>query len=303
MKTLDILFSADVGKDLIFKGGTSLSKAYGVIHRFSEDIDITVNINRLLPDKTADSEFPPTKSQAKKWKKRIDEDELPRLIDSEITPQLMASFPGDVVVTREGTIVYIDYTALAVGRETRSSGAQPYIRTVVKIDFGGASSGEPNHETEISSDVAGMADVGGIELPRARVRVMNIQRTFWEKATLAHVACVKGRNNWKSFARHWHDLVQIYKSEYWSDCLNDLEAAKLVAVVKKHFYPESPVDYEEIVLRGIQIVPDGNNFESLRLDYHNMIESGMLERTVESFDELMAKCDEIANVLNSRNLD
>ncbi len=48
--TLETLYSSKLGEHLVFKGGTSLSKAYGAIRRFSEDIDLTYDIRALAPD-------------------------------------------------------------------------------------------------------------------------------------------------------------------------------------------------------------------------------------------------------------
>ena len=73
VQTLDVLFSVAIGQHLVFKGGTSLSKAYGVIHRFSEDIDVTVDIRQLLPEETSSSVFPPSRNQAGKWRDRIED--------------------------------------------------------------------------------------------------------------------------------------------------------------------------------------------------------------------------------------
>lgn len=303
VQTLDVLFSIAIGQHLVFKGGTSLSKAYGVIHRFSEDIDVTVDIRQLLPDETSSSVFPPSRKQAGRWRDRIEKIKLPELIANEISPQLEARLPRGVALECSGTNVMVDYSDIGIDRQSRSSALSVYVEPVVRIEFGGASTGEPSHEVGIACDASNSEAASEIEFPHANVRVMDVQRTFWEKATLAHVACVKGRNDWGRYARHWYDLVRIYKSEYWDECLRDVETARLVARVKKHFYRESGVDYEDAVAGNIRIVPDGENLASLNADYGDMVESGMFDREVEPFDELMVKCDEIANALNSRNLD
>lgn len=56
VQILKILFEAPFGKDLVFKGGTSLSKVYNAIRRFSEDLDITYDIRAFAPDIVGDSE-------------------------------------------------------------------------------------------------------------------------------------------------------------------------------------------------------------------------------------------------------
>ena len=76
VQTLDVLFDAPFGTDIVFKGGTSLSKGYSVIRRFSEDFDITYDIRAFAPDLAADAgeeTLPPTRSQEKRWSMAIRE--------------------------------------------------------------------------------------------------------------------------------------------------------------------------------------------------------------------------------------
>ena len=72
---LQTLFDAPMGAPLVFKGGTSLSKAYGAIHRFSEDVDLTYDIRALIPDLAGDSPhpLPANPSQEKRWTRVIRE--------------------------------------------------------------------------------------------------------------------------------------------------------------------------------------------------------------------------------------
>lgn len=71
--TLHQLFTGPYAKHLVFKGGTSLSKAYGIIQRFSEDVDLTYDIRAIAADLVGDSDtpLPETKSQERKWSKAI----------------------------------------------------------------------------------------------------------------------------------------------------------------------------------------------------------------------------------------
>ena len=309
VQVLNILFSSEFAEHLVFKGGTSLSKVYKVIQRFSEDVDVTVDINKLIPDKTVESEFPPTGSQAKKWKERIETVELPSFINDEMNPQIVANLPDGIELTTDednGGTVYVDYSALAVASESRSLRSRSYIDTRVKIELGGASSGKPNHWADIECDTTYLEKTGGIELPRAKVRVMDIQRTFWEKATLAHIASVKGQNKWTGYARHWHDLVKIYESKFWDLCLSDMATAQLVAQVKQHFYSYKlngvEISYADAINGNIRIVPAGESLVLLQGDYNDMLKEDMFEKDPEPFDQLISKCGEIEKSLNGRKL-
>src|SRR5665213_3580811 len=86
------LFAGPYAEHLVFKGGTSLSKAYGVIRRFSEDVDLTYDIRAIAPDLigNADAPLPETKSQETTWSKAIRE-RLADLVSGTLAPQLAAA--------------------------------------------------------------------------------------------------------------------------------------------------------------------------------------------------------------------
>lgn len=88
---LSVLFESPLSNVLTFKGGTSLSKAYQVIDRFSEDIDLTYNIRKLLEDFVKNSEdLPLTTSQANKWT-TIVRNRLPIWITEYVMPLIQSS--------------------------------------------------------------------------------------------------------------------------------------------------------------------------------------------------------------------
>ncbi len=84
---LDALFSSPLGEHLVFKGGTSLSKAYGVIRRFSEDVDLTYDIRALAPDlvgETGDA-LPATRGEERRWTKAVGQ-RLPQWVKDHVLP-------------------------------------------------------------------------------------------------------------------------------------------------------------------------------------------------------------------------
>src|SRR6056297_1328166 len=65
---LGVLFQSSFADSLVFKGGTSLSKVFGAINRFSEDIDLSVSTEFLgLPEPGK------SRNQANKWMKRAED--------------------------------------------------------------------------------------------------------------------------------------------------------------------------------------------------------------------------------------
>ena len=93
--TLRALFESPLSADLTFKGGTSLSKAYKIIDRFSEDIDLTYDIRKLIPDLIGDGgDLPASRSQAGKWTKAV-RHRLPEWIKANVRPVIEASLARD----------------------------------------------------------------------------------------------------------------------------------------------------------------------------------------------------------------
>ena len=87
--SLNALFDSTLGESLVFKGGTSLSKVYKAIDRFSEDVDVTYDIRKIIPDLIVDPDkpYPPNRSQAKKWTEAV-QDRLAGWIRDEVVPLL-----------------------------------------------------------------------------------------------------------------------------------------------------------------------------------------------------------------------
>lgn len=86
--TLEGLFASPLGEHLVFKGGTSLSKGYDILKRFSEDIDLTYDVRKLIPELAKDDPpIPATNSQADKWTKAV-RDKLATWVRNEALPVL-----------------------------------------------------------------------------------------------------------------------------------------------------------------------------------------------------------------------
>jgi len=184
--TLGALFKSPLAADLTFKGGTSLSKVYKIIDRFSEDIDLTYDIRKLIADLTGGEEFlPANRSQASKWTKAV-RDRLPGWIATQVQPLLEAALEREQLAATleiggpEHDKLQLRYPAIKQG-----SG---YVSPFVTLEFGGRSTGEPHQVLPVTCDMAGHVD--GVTFPVASPQVMSVARTFWEKATATHVYCV-----------------------------------------------------------------------------------------------------------------
>lgn len=295
---LQTLYGTALGDHLVFKGGTSLSKAYNAIRRFSEDVDLTYDIRTLAHDLVGENEeaLPKTKSEEKRWSSEVRK-RLPVWVSETVSPLIVdaisaQSLPATVRV--EADKLFIDYEAV--------SGGSGYVAPSVMLEFGARSTGEPASVRDISCDAAGLVD--GIEFPTARPRVMHAERTFWEKATAIHVFCLQERLRGERFSRHWHDIVRLDDIGIADSAIADRELAKSVARHKSMFFAEkaadkTPIDYEEAVGGRLQLTPSGAGRAELEQDYARMLEDGLLLDEAETFDELLSRCAKIQDKANA----
>ncbi|MEA1053459.1 nucleotidyl transferase AbiEii/AbiGii toxin family protein [Lamprobacter modestohalophilus] len=290
---LETLFRSPLGEHLVFKGGTSLSKAYQAIRRFSEDIDLTYDIRAIAPDLVADSAdaLPATRSQEKKWSREI-RSRLPTWVAEVVMTVIESRLHAeglDATARADDDTLYIEYPSLAAGTG--------YIRPAVMLEFGARSTGEPWETRSITCDAS--AHLPELEFPTAHPRVMRVERTFWEKATAIHVYCLQGRfRSAERFARHWHDIARLGETGHASRALADTAIADAVARHKRLFFPEKdangqPIDYAAAVTGALCLVPHGEARERLADDYRRMVEDGLLLDEAEPFEVLLARCGEI----------
>lgn len=290
------LFSNCAGDHLTFKGGTSLSKVHRLIDRFSEDIDLTYDIRQILPQ--AESETPPNASQARKWSNAARE-ALPGWITQTVMPLLNSALAEENIeaqLIQDKDKVYLHYP-------TRTQ-THNYVEPRVMLEFGARSTGEPHARHSITCDMAMAEGLEGLAFPVANPIVMDVARTFWEKATAAHVYCVQQRLRGERFARHWHDLIAIAQNQSFSNVTDRRDIAECVAEHKSWFFAEraadgNHVDYRHAVNGNLRLVPTGDALTSLADDYEQMLAGGMFEITPLPFGKLMAACADLEARMNA----
>jgi len=294
------LFDGPFAEHLVFKGGTSLSKAYGVIRRFSEDVDLTYDIRAIAKDLVGDTNvpLPVSKSQEKKWSKEI-RTRLAQWIESEIAPRLQQDLQLQGLSATARAVddkVFIDYVPLIVGTG--------YIAPAVMLEFGARSTGEPSELRNILCDAA--AHLPTVEFPTATPQVMRAERTFWEKATAIHVFCAQGAfRGGDRFARHWHDVARLDAAGLADAAIADTALAKAVADHKSIFFAEKTsagdlIDYHATVSGKLQLVPEGAALATLAADYRHMVDDGLFLDDAEPFETLLDQCRLIQQRANAK---
>lgn len=297
--TLSAIYESSLAEKLTFKGGTSLSKVYKIIDRFSEDIDLTYDIREVVPDLLRDGNpIPASASQAKKITDRV-RDRLPRWIEHEVRPILLSALQRDgleanlSLASDEKEKLILLYEPIKFGTG--------YAASTIQLEFGARATGEPHQRHAVACDMA--PAIHGIEFPTARPLVMAAERTFWEKATAAHVYCRQGRLRSERYSRHWYDLAAMANSGHAQAAIDDLALARSVAKHKSMFFAEkdaerNPIDYEAAVGTEIQLIPEGGALNVLEKDYTAMLEDGLLATHQPSFADIISTCAELESLIN-----
>ena len=294
---LSVLFTSPLASFLTFKGGTSLSKAYAAINRFSEDIDLTCDIRTLLAELINNPEgLPPTASQASKWTKAVRE-RLPQWLSGEVVPLLHGGLPEklpeEAIQLFTPDSIIINYAPLREGTG--------YLAPKIRLEFGARSTGEPFEMLPVYCDLANI--IKEIQFPEAMPRVFKMDRTFWEKATAIHVFCKQGKMRGTRFSRHWYDLVQLAKLPRMQHSLLDREGLSQVVRHKSLFFVEKNIsgeriDYNDCLNGKLQLSPSGVTLEILHKDYNHMIQDGLLLDNAMDFDFILQQCRALEKSIN-----
>ena len=301
---LEVLFDMPKAHPMAFKGGTSLSKVYGIIDRFSEDVDITLSYSHFedvdYPDYP--KQFDPFAGGTSKNQRRRYSDRLKGYVknyaDGTVVPYLenelakLSTADSHVVTTDDsGEKIWISYPSAV--EET-----DEYLKANVLVELGGRNVIDPNEVHCITPYVADVTE--GVSYPSCDVTVLSPKRTFWEKATLIHVECNRDKlkANPERLSRHWYDLVMLFRHESGQFAVNDRLLFEDVVNHKKVFFDSSTANYGMCLENALKLLPEGELLDGLRNDYDAMTGSGMMYQETLSFDEIIDAIKQIEHDIN-----
>lgn len=288
---------------MAFKGGTSLSRVYNIIARYSEDIDITVDFENFLPNVDITSII---RSQIKKISKKL----IGHLVDylqGTVRPYLQHFLVVEGLA--ENFELVFDETAHAI-KFYYPSVLEPaaYLRDHVLIEFGVRNSTEPSRLFEMYPLLKTKAVEEELAINPAIIEVLSPIRTFWEKIILIHVQCHRGKifSSPDRLSRHWYDLVMLMKADLALFSNESLEILRRVISYEKAFYYSSYAHYEDCLNGNVVLVPSKKYCEALEADYMAMIEAGMFFKDPPGFsvilDQLITLQKEVCNFIHAASL-
>ncbi|MDC9614978.1 nucleotidyl transferase AbiEii/AbiGii toxin family protein [Xenorhabdus khoisanae] len=292
---LKTLFSLPEAPPMAFKGGTSLSKVFNVINRFSEDIDITLDYRHFVNDFDPFSENH-SKNKLKKLSEHLKQQVhayANEIVISHIKSELNnlpSSESHAIRIDESGEKIWVSYPSV-------TEEADGYLKSEVLIELGGRNIIDPNELHTVKPYVTEL--VPELEFPIGQVVVLSPERTFWEKATLIHVECRRGlRESASRLSRHWYDLVMLARHEIGSRAMADRRLLEDVIRHKALFFNASYAGYEECLAGRLLLLPNNEILPVLKADYRNMVSAEMIYGTPPSFDELVEAIKQIEYGIN-----
>lgn len=305
--TLNRIFSnPTLAPHIIFKGGTSLSKCYGIIERFSEDIDLTLSKSYIGITGDNDPITAPTSSQ--RGKRLVD---LTSAVTAKISTDVMPNLVEDFKVNlspyfRESewqiTIDETDaQTLLFHYPSCFAKKSDDYIQSAVKLELGARGDNSPCDIRAITPYLQDYMPELFDNSPQINVTALTAKRTFWEKITLLHAEYhrdpqkpLPGR-----LFRHYYDIVMLDQHSITDDALQNTELLNDVLRNKITYFPSKWANYESAIIGSLRLYPNEHFLDSLRDDSKQM--GAMFFGNIPDFDFIMSNIQRIEKKINDHD--
>ena len=290
---LDKIFTnKDLSKGIVFKGGTTLSKVFNVIERFSEDIDLIIDWKEL------NTESPHKERSNKKQSKFIAElREAARIyIEKQFFPALNSLIGStcEVSINRNKPLdIDIRYpVSFPV-----SSKENKYNRYEILLETGPIAESEPYDSFTITS-YAAEEFPDKFNKSKIQVQSLKAERTFWEKATILHVEAHRSKDKVvpERYSRHYYDMMLLANSEIKNRAFADISLLERVVRFKNKFYHSAWANYQTAVIGSFKLVPPEHVRVSLKKDYDDM--KIMIFGKTPTFDEIMDSVEILETEIN-----
>lgn len=280
--TLDYLFHhSPWASHLAFKGSTSLSKSFGLILRFSEDIDLILDW-RLLESSQKDPWAERSKNQQDKLNKALNA-ETEVFLREQFIPKLSGDFR--TLLADDFTLEIDPHESQTVNFTYPKLFSESSILPMVRLEIGALAAWTPTVQSTITS-YAAQQYVRVFQKPSTSVLTVMPERTFWEKVTILHKEAFRTNGSFPArYSRHYYDLFCMDKSPVKASAYADLDLLARVVQFKERFYPAGNAHYDLARPGTMRLLPPEDCLPTLREDYAHM--QNMLFGEKPSFEEVM----------------
>ena len=293
---LDYLFHRSEWKEaLAFKGGTSLSKAFHIIKRFSEDIDLILDW-RILRYGAKEPWKERSRTQQDKFNKKMVQATAEFLSDV-FVPAVSAGIRGELGEEVTIEIDPFDSDHCTVNVYYPHIFEEEYIRPEIRLEIGPIAEWTPSHQRNIQSfSVECYPSV--FQRPSTDILTVDVERTFWEKATILHkVACSKDSKIARRYSRHYYDMYLLAGSEVKDRALARMDLLNQDVLFKQKFYYTKKASYDTALPGSLKLIPQKEIIEALKMDYNHM--KNMFYEQAPEFDEIIEFIRDLEKEINS----
>ena len=295
VQTLTLIQKLEAAPHIVFKGGTSLSKAWNIIKRFSEDIDLALDKQFLGIEECI------TVKQVKKLRSVTR-----KYIYKSIIPELQEKFNNagfaDVKVRLyEDEGENLEPVQILVKYETCTP-ASSYTKPEVKIEIGSRSLREPFTNREFSSLVGEHYSGKPFADTPISVPCVNPERTFLEKLFLLHEEFQKLEDEIRvdRLSRHLYDIEKLMRTKFADIALANKELYNEIIEHRSVYTKISNIDYRGHQPKSLNPVPPDAVIDRWEKDYQQMQEEMIFEDSL-PFEQLLEQIKKLKHRIN--NLD
>ncbi len=281
------------GNFLQFKGGTSLSKAWGLINRFSEDIDLAISRTFFgLPEETKKQ-----RTEIRRKTFHYIEDTLIDELNEFLISNGITDYEIKLVTENSSEMI----TTVEVKYKSILTTEIDYILPVVKIEFSAMSLDEPYLKQEIATLINSQYPEIDNEI-KCMFKSVLPERTFLEKIFLLHEEYQKDNPRTERMSRHLYDLEKIMDSPYSELALQNTELYKTIIKHRQKFSSIQNMDYRTHYPDTIQICPPVKLRNDWKKDYENLRESFIYDKSKKTFEELITRISELTDIIRKINI-
>ena len=282
-----VFANTELARILKFKGGTSLSKVFGLIGRFSEDIDLILDWREVVQEN-------PLAERSKNKQNTFNEAtnaEAIHYIDTVLLPQVKECL-GDLCTC---SIDSVNPHAINIRYPAAFSDA--YLRPEILLEIGPLASWLPS-DVFVIQPYAAQHFPHVFEKTSCNVPTILAERTFWEKATILHQEAHRAEDKPMPirYSRHYYDLARLALSDVKHNALADLEMLAAVVAFKQRFYTSAWAQYQLAKPPSLKLIPPAARVGEIAMDYQAM-QIMIFDKRL-SFDEVMHTLVELEKEIN-----
>ncbi|HLO52413.1 MAG TPA: nucleotidyl transferase AbiEii/AbiGii toxin family protein [Kamptonema sp.] len=299
---LDILYNG-LNEDhprLLFKGGTSLSKGYNLIDRFSEDVDFTVFREDIGFDESKDPAAPGISGNERKRRsdriiQATSEYICHRLREDLETIALTVVSECSVIEDQDKSTLLFHYPSLF------AEGSDAYIQPRVKLEGGGRSALDPHEKLVIQPLINDTLTDWDFSVPN--IITIKPERTFWDKVMILHGWSCRHRDKEdlpedpQRISRHYYDVAMIYQ-KLDREAISDPELRENVRQHTQEFFKRAWMKLDEAIPGSFHLVPKGKLLQHLKKDYQAM--QGMILGNAPNFETIVEQLEELETAINKQ---